>query len=310
MSLRPAVRLLVLPPRFSIPNASTPSQIRNVAITPRLPLAARWSSSSARAGKTPPSPQKLVMVGGFAAVALVAFYTADRASKYLNTPAKKLEVVLLEVAEKREGNTRVWFDVSIGGGPARRINFVLFDSVVPKTAENFRALCTGEKGPGASGRPLHFEGSIFHRVIPGFMLQGGDFTHGNGMGGESIYGAKFDDEFENGMVKHSVPGLLSMANSGKNTNGSQFFVTTAVTKHLDGKHVVFGKVSDKESMEVARAIERVGSGSGDTRVVVRITACGEGTSNDAKENIPVGESVGETKSVGDGKRSWRFWRKN
>jgi peptidylprolyl isomerase len=170
-----------------------------------------------------------------------------------------------------ETNPRVFFDVTIGGQPAGRVVMELRADVVPKTAENFRALCTGEKGVGASGKPLHYKGSSFHRVIPNFMCQGGDFTRGNGTGGESIYGSTFADE--NFQLKHTSPGLLSMANAGPGTNGSQFFLTTVETPWLDGKHVVFGSVV--EGMDVVRAVEKVGSGSGATRQPVVIADCGQ-----------------------------------
>ncbi|THV02222.1 peptidyl-prolyl cis-trans isomerase [Dendrothele bispora CBS 962.96] len=152
-----------------------------------------------------------------------------------------------------------FFDISIGGQPAGRVIFSLYNDLVPKTAENFRALCTGEKGTGQAGKPLHFKGSGFHRVIKGFMCQGGDFTNGNGTGGESIYGEKFEDEAF--PVKHTKPFLLSMANAGKDTNGSQFFITVAPTPHLDGKHVVFGEVVKGKS--VVRQIENFPTSEGD-----------------------------------------------
>ncbi|MCJ1458277.1 Multifunctional pyrimidine synthesis protein CAD [Mycoblastus sanguinarius] len=174
--------------------------------------------------------------------------TAAGASSYANT---------------KPGPLKVYFDLTVNGGPPKKVVFELYKDVVPKTAENFRALCTGEKGYG-------YQGSSFHRIIPGFMLQGGDFTRGDGTGGKSIYGNKFNDE--NFDLPHIRPYLLSMANSGPNTNGSQFFITTVATPHLNGKHTVFGEVL--EGQEYIKAVESCGSDSGKPDSEVVIAKCG------------------------------------
>ena len=163
-------------------------------------------------------------------------------------------------------NPRVFFDLTVDGSAIGRIVMELYADVVPKTAENFRALCTGEKGQG-----LHYKGSGFHRIISGFMAQGGDFTNHNGTGGKSIYGSKFADE--NFQKRHLARGDLSMANAGPNTNGSQFFICFEACNWLDGKHVVFGKVV--EGLQLLDTLEKVGSKSGTPSKKVQIANSGQ-----------------------------------
>jgi peptidylprolyl isomerase len=231
-----------------------------------------------------------------AKVDLMAAYKVDSSNKDVRKELQKLKAAFSDAKEKEKrafggflgktglyndkqgiiapsnDNPIVFFDVEHGDKALGRIKMQLFSDITPKTAENFRQLCTGEKGVGKSGKPLHYKGSTFHRVIKDFMIQGGDFTEGNGTGGESIYGEKFGDE--NFKMKHTEAGLLSMANAGPGTNGSQFFITSRETPHLDGKHVVFGKVI--EGMDIVRVIEDVEKGSSDKPVVdVVIADCGE-----------------------------------
>ncbi|CAE7362157.1 cyp41 [Symbiodinium microadriaticum] len=188
-----------------------------------------------------------------------------------------------------DSNKKVYFDITIGDEPAGRIVMELFNSVTPKTAENFRSLCVGDKGTASTGEPLHYKGCAFHRVIRDFMIQGGDFTRGDGTGGESIYGARFADE--NFAVKHTEPGLLSMANAGPGTNGSQFFITSGPTPHLDNKHVVFGRVV--EGMDVFRKVEETACDERDRPVLPCVIAdCGEIVAD-------AGDSLADTKEDGN-----------
>jgi len=196
--------------------------------------------------------------------------------------------------KSKSSRPRVFLDLEIDTKSIGRIVIELFSDLVPITAENFRALCTGEKGKSKhSGKPLHYKGCVFHRIIKKFMCQGGDFTKGDGTGGESIYGYKFQDE--NFVMKHTEPGLLSMANAGKNTNSSQFFITTVPCPHLDGKHVVFGKVV--EGLEYVTVIENAPA-TPDTHkpfATISIGNCGE------LEKISTGESTKSKRKATDEK---------
>jgi peptidylprolyl isomerase len=215
---------------------------------------------------------KLVKLSLFASLLLLGTFSMQ--AQGIQVPATATPAAYAPPFPQNPANPRVFFDISIGGEAAGRIVFELFADDAPLTAENFRQLCTGEKGTGESGKPLHYKGCSFHRIIPGFMCQGGDITNGNGTGGESIYGRKFNDEtFAGKAGKHPGPGVLSMANAGKNTNSSQFFICTAETPWLNGKHVVFGQVV--EGYDVVKKMEAVGSRGGRTSAAVVISNSGK-----------------------------------
>jgi len=216
---------------------------------------------------------KKVSISLLAGILMLAFGTSSLLAQTL-TKTPMTNAAYTPPVAPNAANPKVFFDINIGDQPAGRIVFELFADAAPKTAENFRALCTGEKGTGTSGKPLHYKGSGFHRIIQQFMCQGGDFTNGNGTGGESIYGSKFADEtFAGKAGVHPGPGVLSMANAGPNTNGSQFFICTVPTPWLDGKHVVFGQVI--EGYDVVQKMEAAGSRSGATSQKVVIADSGQ-----------------------------------
>ena len=218
----------------------------------------------------------------FGVAGLAAFGITQVLGNQMNAPSEEDIEEGEAIKPQAEITHRVFFDMDINSRPAGRIVMGLYGNVVPKTVENFAQLCDGNKVDPRSGKRLAYAGSSFHRVIPNFMLQGGDFTAHNGTGGVSIYGMKFEDE--NFKLKHSGPGVLSMANSGRNTNGSQFFICTQKTGWLDGKHVVFGVV--QEGFDIVKRIESYGSSSGRPSAKISVRNAGLLPKEEEEEDKP------------------------
>jgi peptidylprolyl isomerase len=228
-------------------------------------------------GSSNPSATQLATFVAAGGSAFLVFHLAKRYMSSEDVPDDRAAV-----PPQAAITSKAFFDVSIDNHPAGRIVIGMYGDVVPKTVKNFEALCEGTMatmGNNSKNTQLAYAGSSFHRVIPRFMIQGGDFTNHNGTGGLSIYGAKFEDE--NFQLRHTGPGIVSMANAGKNTNGSQFFICTSKTPHLDGRHVVFGTVVD--GWHVVKKVEEQGSSNGATKKQCKITAAGILPANDATD---------------------------
>jgi len=215
------------------------------------------------------SAQRLMLAFGLIAFAMLLFLY----QMLTRSPVARRGPNLTLADVSSVANPRVFFDIEVGGRAAGRVEFELFAQLAPRTVENFRALATGEKGMTDLGVRLHYKGSVFHRIVPGLMCQGGDIASGNGYGAVSVYGGPFKDEWEHGVLHHTQPGLLSMANRGKDSNGCQFTITTAPVPRFDGKHVVFGRIA--RGMDVLELIEKTGTPQGTPSEVVVIVNSGE-----------------------------------
>ncbi len=230
-----------------------------------------FSSSSSSSPSGPSSSSVIKQMAMFAIAGLAAYSITQVLSEQVKENDDDMdENEIMAVPPQAEITDQVYFDIEINSKPVGRIVIGLYGSVVPRTVNNFKTLCDGSTKDEKNGRLLSYSGSSFHRVIPEFMIQGGDFTNHNGTGGLSIYGFKFPDE--NFSLKHTGPGVLSMANAGPNTNSSQFFICTRKTSWLDGRHVVFGTVI--EGFDVVKKIETFGSRSGNPSARITIRKAG------------------------------------